>query len=149
MIVGSISLQERNFLGKGYNVKVNTSAQLVKRQNVDFSFTNPYFMGLPISAGFDVFATNVDNQDESNYNSQQLGFALRTGFRLDEYSGLTFKYGLTWRDIDGINKNRCVARRHRDRGRVRSSPSSAATYTWDNLDNPMPPDQRLPRPARG
>ncbi|WP_374333024.1 outer membrane protein assembly factor BamA, partial [Aestuariivirga sp.] len=65
IIVGSVSLQERNFLGKGYNVKVDTSGSWY-RQNVTFSFTNPYFMGLPLSAGFDVFATNVDNQNESN-----------------------------------------------------------------------------------
>ena len=62
-VVGSISLQERNFLGKGYNVRINTTASW-NRQQVDLGFTNPYFMGLPISAGFDVFATNTNNQDE-------------------------------------------------------------------------------------
>ena len=71
-VVGSVSLQERNFLGKGYNVRINTTASF-KRQNVDFGFTNPYFMGLPISAGFDVFATNTDNQDESSYTSRADG----------------------------------------------------------------------------
>ena len=88
VIVGSISLQERNFLGKGYDVKINTSGSWY-RQNVTFSFTNPYFLGSPVSAGFDVFATNLDNQQESNYNSQALGFALRTGFRIDENSGIS------------------------------------------------------------
>ena len=62
-IVGSVALQERNFLGKGYDVKIDTSLSF-KRQNVDFSFTNPYFLGLPLSAGFDVFATQTDNQSE-------------------------------------------------------------------------------------
>ena len=60
-VVGSVALQERNFLGKGYNVKIDTTVSF-KRQNVDFSFTNPYFLGLPLSAGFDVFATQTDNQ---------------------------------------------------------------------------------------
>ena len=132
-----ISLQERNFLGKGYNVRINTTASF-KRQNVDFGFTNPYFMGLPISAGFDVFATNTDNQDESSYTSEQLGFALRTGFRLDEYSSITFRYGLTWRNINGIDKNNASPAVIETEGETLKS-FVASTYTWDNLDNPMRP----------
>lgn len=137
VIVGSISLQERNFLGKGYNVKVDTTASFT-RQNVDFSFTNPYFMGLPISAGFDVFATNIDNQEQSNYNSQLLGFALRTGFRIDDNSGISLKYGLTWRDVDGIDKSQAAPAVIESEGTSLKSAVSGV-YTWDNLDNPTRP----------
>ncbi len=42
-VIGSVSLQERNFMGKGYNAKIDTTLSF-KRQTVDFSFTNPYFM---------------------------------------------------------------------------------------------------------
>ncbi|WP_421695256.1 outer membrane protein assembly factor BamA [Aestuariivirga sp.] len=137
VIVGSISLQERNFLGKGYNVKVDTTASFY-RQNIDFSFTNPYFLGLPIMAGFDVFATNVDNQDQSNYNSQLLGFALRTGFRLDDDSGISLKYGLTWRDVNGIDKYSASPAVIQSAGESLKS-FVEGTYTWDNLDNPQRP----------
>jgi len=137
IIVGSISLQERNFLGKGYDVKVDTSGSWY-RQNVTFSFTNPYFMGLPLSAGFDVFATNVDNQNESNYNSQMLGVALRTGFRIDENSGVTFRYGFTWRNVDGIDKSQAAPAVIETEGESTKSALMAA-YTWDNLDNPVKP----------
>jgi outer membrane protein insertion porin family len=136
-IVGSISLQERNFLGKGYNVRVNASGSF-KRQSVDFGFTNPYFLGLPISAGFDVFATNTDNEDESSYTSEQLGFALRTGFRVDEYSNINFKYGLTWRTIDGISKSSASPAVIETEGETLKS-FVGSSYTWDNLDNPMRP----------
>jgi outer membrane protein insertion porin family len=37
-VVGSIALQERNFLGKGYNVRANLSGSFT-RQSVDFGFT--------------------------------------------------------------------------------------------------------------
>ncbi|MCA3562568.1 MAG: outer membrane protein assembly factor BamA [Aestuariivirga sp.] len=136
-IVGSVSLQERNFLGKGYDVKVNVSGSWY-RQNVTLSFTDPYFMGLPVSAGFDVFATNVDNQQESNYNSQMLGFALRTGFRIDEYSGISFRYGFTWRDVNGINKAQASPAVIESVGESTKS-AVMASYTWDNLDNPVRP----------
>lgn len=137
IIVGSVSLQERNFLGKGYNVQIDTTASWYK-QNVNFSFTNPYFMGLPLMAGFDVFATNADNQNESNYTTQAIGFALRTGFRLDENSGLAFKYGLTWRDVNGIDKSQAAPAVIEIEGTSLKSFVNA-TYTWDNLDNPMRP----------
>ena len=137
VIVGSISLQERNFLGKGYDVKVDTSGSWY-RQNVTFSFTNPYFLGMPLSAGFDVFATNVDNQEESNYNSQMLGFALRTGFRLDENSGVSFKYAFTWRDVDGISKSNAAPAIIESSGQYTKS-VIGGNYTWDNLDNPLRP----------
>ena len=136
-VVGSISLQERNFLGKGYNVRVNTQASL-KRQSVDFGFTNPYFMGLPIAAGFDVFVTNTDNEDESSYTSEQMGFALRAGFRLDEYSSINFKYGLTWRSINGIDKGSASPAVIETEGDTLKS-YVASTYSWDNLDNPNRP----------
>lgn len=136
-IVGSISLMERNFLGKGYNVRVNTQASF-KRQSVDFGFTNPYFMGLPISAGFDVFFTNTDNRNESSYSSEQVGFALRTGFRLDEDSSINFKYGLTWRSIKGIDKSSASPAVIETEGETLKS-FVGSTYSWDNLDNPNRP----------
>ena len=136
-VVGSISLMERNFLGKGYNVRINTQASF-KRQSVDFGFTNPYFMGLPISAGFDVFVTNTDNEDSSSYTSEQMGFALRTGFRLDEYSSLSLKYGLTWRSIDNISKSSASPAVIETEGETLKS-FVGSTYSWDNLDNPNRP----------
>jgi outer membrane protein insertion porin family len=136
-IVGSISLQERNFLGKGYNVRVNASGSF-RRQSVDFGFTNPYFLGLPLSAGFDVFATNTDNSEESSYTSEQIGFALRVGSRLDEYSNINFRYGLTWRSINGIRKSSASPAVIETEGETLKSFVSSV-YTWDNLDNPMRP----------
>lgn len=136
-VVGSIALNERNFLGKGYNVNLSTTASWY-RQNVTFSFTNPYFMGLPIVAGIDVFLTNSNNQSESNYNSQQGGFVLRSGFRLDEYSGINFKYGLIWRDVDGISKQSASPAVIESGGKSLKS-FVGTTYTWDNLDNPLRP----------
>ena len=97
-----MALSERNLLGRGQHVKLNTTLSF-KRQNVDFSFTEPYFMGMPISAGIDLFATKTDN---TRYvvlsRARNIGGALRTGFRLDEYTSLGFKYTLAYRDVDGI-----------------------------------------------
>lgn len=135
--VGSIGLQERNFMGKGQDVRLNTTLSM-KRQQVDFSFTEPYFMGLPISAGVDAFATKTDNTDYSSYKSEQIGGALRAGFRLDEYSSLNLKYGLEWQKLDGIDLNK-ASPAVIDSAGVMWKSSVGATYTWDNVDNPIQP----------
>ncbi len=136
-VIGSVSLQERNLLGKGYNAKIDTTMSF-KRQNVDFSFTNPYFLGMPISAGIDLFATRTDNTDESSYESQQIGGALRTGFRLDEYSSLNLSYGITYRAIDGIDEKEASPAVIESEGDSLKSFITTG-YTWDNLDSPVRP----------
>ncbi|MDP1699840.1 MAG: outer membrane protein assembly factor BamA [Aestuariivirga sp.] len=136
-VVGSVELSERNFMGRGQYVKLNTLLSF-KRQQVDFSFTEPYFMGMPISAGFDLFATKTDNKRTSSYRSTNIGFALRTGFRLDEYSNVGFRYTLAYRDVDGINYERASPAVIAQEGSSIKS-SVGATYTWDDLDNPIRP----------
>ena len=136
-VVGTISLQERNFMGKGYDVKVATTASW-NRQQASISFTNPWFMGLPIAAGFDVFGNIVNNEDTSSYTSESLGFALRAGFRLDDDSNITFRYGLTWRNINNISKSNASPAVIETEGETLKSFVSSV-YTWDNLDNPAKP----------
>ncbi len=58
-VVGTIEYAERNLFGMGYQQNVSTSASFVK-QAVNYSFTDPYFFGSNISAGFDLFANNTN-----------------------------------------------------------------------------------------
>jgi outer membrane protein insertion porin family len=136
-VIGTVELSERNFMGRGQFVKLNTTMSF-KRQQVDFGFTEPYFMGMPISAGIDLFATKTDNSRTSSYKSTNIGGALRTGFKLDEYSSLGFKYTLAYRDVDGIDYDHASPAIIAQEGSSIKS-SVGATYTWDDLDNPNRP----------
>jgi outer membrane protein insertion porin family len=140
-VVGSVGLEERNLFGRGYNVKLNTSVSF-KKQQVDFSFTEPYFMGMPISAGIDLFATRVDNKDASSFTSEQIGGALRTGFRLDEFSSLNFKYLLAHRVTKGVTIATSSPAIIEQQGKDWKSAISS-TYTYDDLDNPLNPTSGL------
>lgn len=140
-VVGSVGVSERNLFGRGWQAKLNTSLSF-KKQQVDFSFTEPYFMGMPISAGIDLFANNVDNQDASSYTSKQIGGALRTGFRMDEFSSVNFKYLVAWRQTKGINYNASSPAVISQEGSNLKS-AIAATYTYDDLDNPLKPTSGL------
>ncbi|MDO8354151.1 MAG: outer membrane protein assembly factor BamA, partial [Aestuariivirga sp.] len=136
-VIGSVELSERNFMGRGQFVKLNTTMSF-KRQQIDFSFTEPYFMGMPISAGIDIFATKTDNSEISSYRATNVGFALRTGFKLDEYTSLGFRYTLAYRDVDGIDVDEASPAIIAQEGSSIKS-SVGATYTWDDLDNPNRP----------
>ena len=136
-VVGSVSVAERNLFGRGLQAKLNTTLSFVKQQ-VDFSYTDPYFMGLPIAAGFDVFATQTDNQTTSSYNSRIVGGALRTGFDLDEFSSVNFKYYLAYRDIYGITAATSSPAVLAQNGTSWKSAVSAS-FTYDDLDNPNKP----------
>jgi outer membrane protein insertion porin family len=140
-VVGQVGLQERNLFGRGWNTKLNTSLSF-KKQQVDFSFTEPYFLGMPISAGVDLFATRTDNKDASSYTSEQIGGALRTGFRLDEFSSIDFRYLLAYRKTKGIDVLEAAPAIISQEGTDWKSALSA-TYTYDDLDNPLRPTSGL------
>ncbi len=140
-IVGSVGLEERNLFGRGYNVKLNTQLSF-KKQQVDFSFTEPYFMGTPVSLGVDLFATRVDNKSASSYTSEQIGGALRAGFALDEFSSLNFKYLLAHRVTKGVTIASSSPAIIEQQGKDWKSALSA-TYIYDDLDNPLNPASGL------
>jgi outer membrane protein insertion porin family len=135
-IVGGVTITERNLMGRGQTLKLNTQLSF-KRQQIDFSFTEPYFMGLPVSAGIDAFATRTDNGDTSSYKSEQIGGALRTGFKLDEYSTMNLKYSLARRDVFDVDDDASLA--IVDSEGVTWKSAVSGSYTWDDLDNPLNP----------
>ncbi|MFC2248584.1 outer membrane protein assembly factor BamA [Labrys portucalensis] len=81
--LGEVSLTERNFLGRGQYVKA--SVQYGQRtQGYSLSFTEPYFLGQRIAAGFDLFSKTTDDSDYSYYKDQTTGGTLRAAFPITE-----------------------------------------------------------------
>jgi len=140
-VIGSVSLSERNLFGRGLQAKIDTSLSF-KKQSVNFSITEPYFMGKPISMGLDIFANASDNQSASSYNSKQIGGAIRSGFRLDEFSSLGLKYLIAGRDVSGIDPTESSPMVISQEGKSWKS-AVTATYTYDDLDNPLKPASGL------
>ncbi len=86
-----VGLRERNLLGRGQDMKVSgTWAQ--RRSQLDLSFTEPYFLGRRLRAGFDLYAVERDYQDESSYNRRTFGGALRLGYNYNQNLSHDFKY---------------------------------------------------------
>jgi outer membrane protein insertion porin family len=136
-VIGSVSIQERNFLGRGQNIGLSTNLSL-KRQAVNFSFTEPYFLGRRVSAGIDGVFQHTDLEDESSYTTQQYGGGFRFGFRLDENSTVGTKYSFTHRIVD-VNEGANVSRAIREAEGTTNKSMFGLNYTYDQLDNPLKP----------
>ena len=140
-VVGSVQVAERNLFGRGLQARLNTTLSFVKQQ-VDLSYTDPYFLGMPIAAGIDLFATQASQQSSgggvTSYGSTIVGGALRTGFDIDEYSSLNFKYYIAHRSVSGING--ATASPFALTAKPESWKSAvSASYTYDDLDSPLKP----------
>jgi outer membrane protein insertion porin family len=100
-ILGDISLKERNLLGKGQELRLGVSVGSLSTL-VDLSFTEPYFLDRPMSAGFDAFLTSNDRQAVASYNDASIGFALRAGWAFTEHTKQSVRYTLRQTNIYNV-----------------------------------------------
>ena len=135
-ILGDITLTERNLLGRGQYVRLRTSVSF-KRQQVDFSFTEPYFLDRNMSFGVDIYATETDLQNESSFDTRQIGAGLRFGFPLSEDAKVTLRYSFTNDRISDVKSTASVA----ILAAAGTSNTSLVGYAvnYDTLDSPLEP----------
>jgi len=89
-ILGELSLTERNFLGRGQYVRAAVGASGVGK-TFDFSFTEPRFMGLKVSSGFDLWDHITSQTSSSYYGLTAIGGQVRLGMPVtDTISASTF-----------------------------------------------------------
>jgi outer membrane protein insertion porin family len=91
-ILGEVSLTERNFLGRGQYVRAAVGASGTGK-TFDFSFTEPRFMGLKISAGIDLYNHIVDESSDNYYGTTTTGGQFRFGLPLTDDLGTTIFVG--------------------------------------------------------
>jgi len=89
-LLGEVSYTDTNWFGRGQNLRVSLQASYITKQAL-FSFTEPYFLGRDLSAGFDVYQTET-NFDQATYQSSQTAGVLRLGFAISEYSSISLTY---------------------------------------------------------
>lgn len=89
--IGEVSIGEKNFMGRGHYVRVG--GQFGQRaRGAEFSFTEPYFLGTRIAAGFDVFYKSTLRSDYNPVDVNTVGGTLRLAAPLREDLTLGLRY---------------------------------------------------------
>ena len=108
--LADVNIRERNFLGRGQDLRIGTVVSL-RSQQVDLSFTEPYFLDRNISAGFDLFeiktspTQNFFSGITPPYQQFSYGGALRTGYQITDNLRQTLKYTARSDNITNLQPN--------------------------------------------
>ena len=148
--LADISIRERNFLGRGQDFRIGTVISL-RSQQVDLSFTEPYFLDKNIAAGIDLFEikTSPTNQFLHRRHPGLSAVLLwrRAARRLSDYR----------EPAPDLEIHRPLGRHHRCRRATPRCSSSCRTGThltsaigqvllYDRRDNRHRADERLLSP---
>ena len=86
------SIEEKNFLGRGQYIRVAAGTGS-NSQDYSLNFTEPYFLGYRLAAGFDLFSRKNDSEDF--YSVDTKGFTLRVTAPITEELSTTLRYNYT------------------------------------------------------
>ncbi|WP_417229435.1 outer membrane protein assembly factor BamA [Brevundimonas sp.] len=89
--VVNLGITERNFRGRGQNVVARVEWGSL-RQQVDFRFTEPRFLGRDLRAGFDAFHSRYDLSKYSSYDYRSTGAGLRLSYPLNAFTLFSARY---------------------------------------------------------
>ncbi len=103
--VGDVSLTEKNFLGRGYNLRVSVGAG-TSSQSYELGFTDPYFLGRRISAGVNVFRRINEENSFRSYNFETTGGGVTFGFPITEDFTIQTGYKIELQDIR-VDDDKC------------------------------------------
>lgn len=134
--LGNANIKERNFLGKGQEVGLDFSLSS-KRQDFNFSFTEPYFLGQELSAGIDLYNLRRDYQSQSSYDQQITGGGTRLGFPMGEFTRNTVSLNYRETEINNVDRGASQFVK-RDEGK-RNSAVLGNLYAIDTRDSLLLP----------
>ena len=136
--LGDISIRERNFLGRGQDVQASVMIGQ-RQQQVDLSFTEPYFLGKEIAAGGDLFFVQTDRQSESSFDTTTIGGDLRANYPLTEHLRQGWRYTLKQTDVNNVPSDASVFIKEAQGTESYSEVSHSLTY--DRRDSRINPTE--------
>ena len=135
------SVEEKNFLGRGQYIKIAAGASTSGSQTYNLSFTEPYFLGERLAAGFDLFKSTTTSSDYYDYGEE--GFSLRLTAPITENFATTLRYNykvITYTGEDDWQDNLSAPYQNLINNGPWTQSTVSQTFTYNTLD-----DQNLPR----
>ncbi|MFO1068270.1 MAG: outer membrane protein assembly factor BamA [Geminicoccaceae bacterium] len=137
-VLGDVRLTERNLLGRGQTITANFTLSQ-RRQEIDFAFTEPYFLGYDLAAGVDLFWRETDFQSEASYNEMSRGGTLRASYPLTEFWRHSVRYTLRQDDIQDVDDDASVF--IKEEAGERWTSLVGQTFTYDRRDTRFLPSE--------
>ena len=103
-VIGDVGVREKNFLGTGNDLSARFGISF-RTQELDGSWTDPYFMDSNITVGADVFDLQTDLTTESTFRQVALGGTARAGYNIIQDLGQTWHYTIRRDIIDKISSD--------------------------------------------
>src|SRR5262249_22983748 len=113
-LVGFIELEQKNFdisnwpsfTGGGQDLRIRGEIGST-RQNVELSFTEPWLFDYPVSAGFDLFLTQIDKDSSTRYayDEKRTGGDIRLGKTFNDNFNIGSYYRLEQIKIGNLDSN--------------------------------------------
>jgi outer membrane protein insertion porin family len=121
-------IREKNLMGKGQDLGFSATVAGA-RTEFDISFTEPYFLDRDLAAGFDLFHTTKDQQDQSSFDQKRTGGSVRMGYPLSENLRQTWKYRIENNEIDNVDADASRYVKDQEGQRITSAVSQRLDYT--------------------
>jgi outer membrane protein insertion porin family len=132
--VGQFSYTERNLFGRGQFLRASISASQISKE-FQLSFTEPYFLDRPISAGFDLYKV-LSNFDQAGYQGDTTAAGIRLGFPTSEFGNVGLRY--TFR-IDKITPFSNAPEAVRLAAGTAQTSLLGYSYSYNTVDDPIRP----------
>lgn len=129
---------ENNFQGKGQQLGLDAAVSQ-RASEYNLSFTEPYFLGRPLSAGVDLFRTEEDYQDEGSYDSESTGGRVRFGWNYTDDFSQYARYTLRQDKISNVDRDASIYVK-REEGSYTAS-VIGQTLVYDKRDSSVNPKE--------
>jgi len=143
--LGSITLTENNFLGKGQSVSLGLEKS-GRSHEASFTFVEPYFMDRNLMVGFELSTSRFQGAEKNklaadnskiSYNSNKHSLSLFMGYDLTEYLYHSLHYMIQKEKLGSVSEKANDFVRNQKRNTLLSLVGHSLTY--DKRDNRLDP----------
>ncbi len=128
----NIGIRERNLLGTGRDLSLNLQKSYSGISS-EVSYNKPYFLDLPLNAGFDIFNYQLYQRNSLSYDQTTQGFSLRAGYSISEYLYHNISYSLRGEKISNLSSDASLSIKSIEGKFVTSKISQG--FLYDRRDN--------------
>ncbi|HEY2446328.1 MAG TPA: outer membrane protein assembly factor BamA [Rhizomicrobium sp.] len=132
--VGQFSYTERNLFGRGQYLRASIEASSLSKE-AQVSFTEPYFLDRPLSAGVDIYKIITDYR-QVDYQGDTTALGFRLGFPTSEFGSVGLRYTISVAKVSPFSGAPTIIQ---EAAGSETTSSIGYSYDYNTLDDPIKP----------